>query len=151
MSYYYFYPACIEQDTDDSYFVEFPDLKGCFSSGKTQNDAILNAQNALAIYIEEYKKNNLELPAPSNINQLMSKEPHKFYQIIVLDAENTIVKRVEPIKKTLTIPKWLNEIAIKYNLNFSHVLRNALVIHLMNNCDISNEEKKLLMSANQGR
>lgn len=31
------------------------------------------------------------------------------------------------VKKTLTIPEWLNEAAISMNLNFSQVLQDALI------------------------
>jgi hypothetical protein len=34
------------------------------------------------------------------------------------------------IKKTLTIPKWLNDIAEQNNVNFSHILQSALKKHL---------------------
>ena len=34
------------------------------------------------------------------------------------------------IKKTLTIPAWLNELAVKENVNFSQTLQNALIEQL---------------------
>jgi hypothetical protein len=34
------------------------------------------------------------------------------------------------IKKTLTIPKWLNDLAEENRVNFSHILQDALMNHL---------------------
>lgn len=39
-------------------------------------------------------------------------------------------KAEQVIKKTLTIPKWLNDLAERENVNFSRVLQNALKQYL---------------------
>jgi antitoxin HicB len=46
-----------------------------------------------------------------------------------------IVKREKSIKKTLTVPKWLNDLAIENNVNFSQTLREALRQELADKID----------------
>jgi predicted RNase H-like HicB family nuclease len=46
------YQAKIYKD-EDTFSVEFPDLPGCFSSGETLSDALVNARYALSLYLEE--------------------------------------------------------------------------------------------------
>ena len=59
------YQALIEKD-GSSYSVSFPDLKGCFSSGDTRNDAAENAREALSLYLEEARDPKWEVPKPKS-------------------------------------------------------------------------------------
>lgn len=51
-------------DEDDCYVARFPELPGCATHGDTQEDALKNACEALAGYLETCKKNKIEVPAP---------------------------------------------------------------------------------------
>ena len=46
------------------YSVEFPDLPGCFSSGKTKQEAAENAREALGLYLEEARDPEWDIPVP---------------------------------------------------------------------------------------
>ena len=45
-------------------------------------------------------------------------------------AEYRRKNRSKAVKKTLSIPEWLNEAAIRENLNFSQILQEALMVKL---------------------
>jgi len=50
----------------------FPDLPGCFSAGDDIDDALRNAQEALALYAEAEAREGRTLPTPRSISELKS-------------------------------------------------------------------------------
>ena len=135
------FPALFHIDNTDTIFVEFPDLAGCFTQGDSLTQAYFNAQEALAIYAKE---NTHKLPSPSDLSLIQSANPNATVLLIGIDATKCIVKPLESVKKTLSIPKWLNDLAIKYDVNFSKILKNALISHLINLDEVTDYDKKIL-------
>ncbi len=117
------YPAIIHNDNDE-YWVEFPDLEGCFSDGETLADAASNASEALGMYLCSLMERNLDIPRPSDIRDVSSEEG-----IVTVVATEPLAyrKSTKSVKKTLTIPEWLNIEAEKRHINFSSVLQQALI------------------------
>lgn len=116
------YPAIFHVE-DNSYWVEFPDLDGCFSDGESLEDAIMNAQKALGLHLCSLLDHKQTLPNASDINQITIDDGITSY--VSCDPDKYRNKN-KAIKKTLTIPEWLNEEAMSKNINFSQVLQNAL-------------------------
>jgi len=48
----------------------FPDLPGCFSAGDDIDEALRNAQDALALYADSRAKEGRALPAPRTVSAL---------------------------------------------------------------------------------
>ena len=122
------YPAIFHED-DNSYFVEFPDLKGCFSSGDTIESAFENAKEALGLYLDSdgdvYKR---VINKPSSIKEMCLQNPEVVVMLVEYDSIEYAKKyKTKAVKKTLSIPEWLNDMATKENVNFSSVLQEALV------------------------
>lgn len=63
------YPLVVVQEDDESYFVEYPDLKGCFSTGYTLEEAIQLSLDAKKAWIETALAENIEIPAPKTTNE----------------------------------------------------------------------------------
>ncbi|PKL08995.1 MAG: type II toxin-antitoxin system HicB family antitoxin [Spirochaetae bacterium HGW-Spirochaetae-7] len=60
------YPAVIAYDQADKvHNVDFPDLPGCITFGKTRDEALLMASDALSLYLESIMDRKLVLPKPS--------------------------------------------------------------------------------------
>lgn len=120
------YPAIIHPDAD-GIWVEFPDLEGCFSDGDTIVDAVSNAQNALGAYLCSMIERGLSPAPPSDIRSVAANDG--IVTVIVTDP--TAFRRdTHAVKKTLSIPAWLNDEAIRHNINFSSVLQEALRVQL---------------------
>lgn len=122
------YPAVFHKE-NDSYWVEFPDLEGCFSSGETIEEAYENAKEALGMYLNKdgdlYER---KIKKPSSISIILSKNKREIVMLVEFDSIKFDKKfKNKAIKKTLSIPEWLNNIAIKENINFSNVLQEALI------------------------
>lgn len=117
------YPAVIHPD-DGRYWVEFPDLDGCFSDGDTLAEAACNAEEALGAYLCSLIERNITLPAPSDIRDVPCEDG---FTSIVATEPLRYRKSTKSVKKTLTIPEWLNEAAESRHVNFSSVLQDALI------------------------
>lgn len=123
----YAYPAIFTPETDGGFSVVFPDLEGCYTCGDTLADTIMMAQDVLALVLYGYEHDFREIPAPSAPSEI-SFGQDEFINFISCD---TLAYRKmynnRAVKKTLTIPEWLNEAAISAGLNFSQILQEALM------------------------
>ena len=117
------YPAIFLKE-DIGYSVTFPDLDGCFTEGNTLEEAIEMAQEALGLYLVSLEERDISIPLPSDISVVKCSE-NEFVSLISTSVEKYRRKN-KAIKKTLTIPQWLNEEAELRHLNFSSVLQKAL-------------------------
>lgn len=122
-----FYPAIFHKAEEGGFWITFPDFPECMTQGDDMQQAYEMAVDALGLAITSRKEEQLEIPAPT--------EP---YKLSVADDELCVViefdmlaylKRTnsKSVKKTLTIPEWLNEEATAAGINFSQVLQEALI------------------------
>ncbi|MCQ2532672.1 MAG: type II toxin-antitoxin system HicB family antitoxin [Saccharofermentans sp.] len=127
----YTYPAIFKEQSEGGYHIYFPDIEGCFTCGDDIEDGILMAKDVLAFSIfENYEELNKELPIPTSIHQLNINKD-EFVTYIVCDTMEYRCKfSKKAVKKTLTIPEWLNEAAMEQKINFSQVLQEALKARL---------------------
>ena len=137
------FPVLFLNDSTGSIYVEFPDLEGCLTQGDSLTQAYFNAQKALAIYAKEKAYN---LPQPSDLTLVQHEHPDATVLLIGIDVAKYTVKSLESVKKTLSLPKWLNELAIKYDVNFSKILKNALISYLINSDNVADYDKKMLQA-----
>lgn len=135
------YPACFIKE-DAGYSVIFPDLNDLATCGATLDEALAMAVDCLAGYLYWLQKDGDTAPAASPIEQvdlagvmaeLEVSSDEAFVNIVTVDvAEYAKTHFEKSVKKTLTIPAWLNKAALEQNINFSQVLQDALKaqIHL---------------------
>ena len=125
----YVYPAIFDYAAD-GISVEFPDLPGCLPCAHTTEDAMKNAREAMALHLYGMEQDGDLIPDATPINKLRLGEN----QVIVLVEAWMPPFRDEmeqrAIKKTLTIPKWLDDLAQENHVNFSHLLQDALKQYL---------------------
>ena len=119
------YPAIFTKMNDDGnyYIIDFIDLKNCITEGTTIQEAYYMAQDAMGLFLDELVK----FPEPtldfSNINL----KDNQFISFISIDMDYYRKKyNNKSVKKTLSIPCWLDTIAEKENINFSQLLQEAI-------------------------
>lgn len=117
------YPAIFHKE-DNAYWVEFPDLEGCQTYGETISETMAYAQEALSGYLLTLLEENRELVPPSDMSTITC-NGSSFVTLVASDINQ--YRDTKAIKKTLTIPAWLNERAMTMGLNFSQVLQEALI------------------------
>jgi len=116
------FPAIFTFD-GEYYNVDFIDLKGCSTFGSSIQDAYAMAQDAMGLYLD----NMINFPKPSLDFSNITLEKNQFISFVSIDMDDYRKKfNNKSIKKTLTIPEWLNYLAEKNNINFSQVLQEAL-------------------------
>jgi predicted RNase H-like HicB family nuclease len=125
----YVYPALLTFAAD-GVGVEFPDLPGCVTCGATAEEAVFMAKDALQLHLWGMEDDGDPIPEPTPISSLRV-EPGQVS--ILVDVWMPAIRDEmanRSVNKTLTLPKWLNDLAEKRRVNFSHVLQNALKQYL---------------------
>ena len=122
-----FYPALFHQAEEGGFWVSFPDFPECLTEGDNMEDAYEMAFDALGLTISDKLQNNELLPVPSSFENI-AVNPGSF--LVVVEFDKLAYNRKhnsKAVKKTLSIPEWLNEEAIALGVNFSQVLQEALM------------------------
>ena len=139
------YPALFYYDDTDGanapYFVTFPDFEHSATQGEDMADAMAMASDWLGINLADYIENGREIPTPTPINALslatnnpfqddedidLVYDPSKsFISMIMVDVAEYLGSQ-EPVKKTLTIPRWADTLGRDLGLNFSQTLTDAI-------------------------
>jgi len=125
-----FYPAVFIPEDDGGFSVFFPDIPGCNTCGNTIEQAYEMAFEALGLVLTYMEDNKEPIPSASK-PQDVKLEEGQFLAVIEFDM-NAYKRKTNSraVKKTLTIPSWLNDIALEKNVNFSQVLQDALMVML---------------------
>jgi predicted RNase H-like HicB family nuclease len=126
----YLFPAVFEPGELKGYTVSFPDFPGCITEGDSIEEALHMAKEALELFLYNMEEDEEVIPSPSSPESIIL--PKKSF-VSVIEVWMPVVRdemENKAIKKTLTIPKWLNDIAEKNKVNFSQVLQSALKEYL---------------------
>lgn len=126
------YPACFYKEKEGDYSVLFPDLDGAGTCGNSFDGAMEMAIDFLAGYLYELGREKKDFPAASEINAVDPDSLYNGYESVIVnmvavDVEEYAKSHFEKtVKKTLSIPAWLNDKAVEQNINFSALFREAL-------------------------
>lgn len=123
----YVYPA-VFTPLDDGYDVRVPDLPGCRTCGDSLAESIEMAEDAVSLWLWDAEQEGRGIP-PASAN--LPFETPQFVSLIKADTD-AYRRRMDnrAVKKTLTIPAWLNHQAEAAHLNFSGILQDALKARL---------------------
>lgn len=122
-----FYPAIFHVAEEGGFWITFPDIPECMTQGDDMQEAYEMAVDALGLALASREQEKQEIPVPSELSQIHV-EPDEYCVIVEFDML-AYKKRTnsKAVKKTLSIPEWLNEEATALGLNFSQVLQEALI------------------------
>lgn len=121
----YVFPA-VFTSTEEGLTISFPDLPGCEATADSTEEGFKHAREALALHLYKMEENHEDIPQPSDATEIQA-ETNAF--VTVIDAwMPPFRKKMEnqAVKKTLTIPKWLDDAAKSAGLNDSRILQDAL-------------------------
>ncbi|NLJ57899.1 MAG: type II toxin-antitoxin system HicB family antitoxin [Tissierellia bacterium] len=121
----YIYPAIIRLE-NDSYTVRFPDLENCFTFGENLEDAIDSARDVLELCLYDMEQDGVRIPEASVLSDISLNENESIALVDVWMIPVRDKMENRSIKKTVTIPKWINDIGVEHNLNFSQLLQAAI-------------------------
>ncbi|MBG9692584.1 pilus assembly protein HicB [Lysinibacillus sphaericus] len=124
----YYFPAIFDPGTNDEqgFTITFPDLPGCITEGSDMDEAVYMAKDVLAGFLYGMEEDGETIPTPSEPSSIDL--PQGAFISIIEVRTDYIRDEIEnkAVKKTLTIPKWLNDAAEEENINFSQLLQFAI-------------------------
>jgi predicted RNase H-like HicB family nuclease len=126
----YIYPAIFEYDEDGRIGISFPDLPGCLSCADSDAEALRMASDALGLHLFAMEQDGDAIPEPRSLQAVRCSENQR---PALIEVHMPVIRRAienASVKKTLTIPRWLNSLAESRNVNFSQVLQEALKDYL---------------------
>lgn len=127
---FYRYTAIFSYEKDGVHVV-FPDLPGCITFGVDEEEAVRMAREALALHIYGMEQDREAIPQPSPLQTLAEQEElQKNEMFFLVEAFMPSFREKQNkrfVKKTLSIPYWMNAEAERIGLNFSQTLQNAIV------------------------
>ena len=115
---------------DDGISIEFPDLPGCLPCAETMEEALKNAQEALGLHLWGLEQDNEEIPEPTPIQniKLEKNQVPAVIEVFMPSFRDKLNNRF--VKKTLSLPAWLADMADKDGVNCSKVFQNSLIDYL---------------------
>ena len=116
----YVYPAIFHPNDDGSFTITYPDLPGCISEGKSLGNAMYMAQSALTQWIEYITEGKQAIPPASGLGSIES-APGEFVNLVRAD-----IRDGRAVKRTVSIPKWMDDKVAESGLSLSRVLQDAL-------------------------
>ncbi len=122
-----FYPAIFHVAEEGGFWITFPDIPECMTQGDDMQEAYEMAVDALGLALTGREQEKQEIPSPSELSKIHL-DINEYCVIVEFDML-AYKKRTNPkaVKKTLSIPEWLNEEATALGINFSQVLQEALI------------------------
>lgn len=115
------YPAIFHPNSDDdSYTVTFPDLPGCITEGSDLDNALYMAQDAMSVWMEYTIEHKEPVPASSSLPDVHC-DTGEFVNLIRADVKDT-----KAVRRTVSLPKWLDDRASETGLSLSRILQDAL-------------------------
>ena len=123
----YVFPAIFTPE-ENGYTIIFPDVENCFTEGDSLTEAMDNAKDVLCMMLYDLERNGREIPAASGVMEMQQRAgENEFVTLISCDTiEYRKFRNNRAVKKTLSIPAWLNEMAEAADINFSALLQSAL-------------------------
>ena len=119
------YPAVFTKD-ENGIAVEFSDLPGCFTCGKTEVEAVARAKKeALEGFLFVSERDGDHIPAPTSFDEI---QLEKGEAVVLVTVRMDIVREEEAkrsITKSVTLPAWMNKLGMEQNLNYSSLLQDA--------------------------
>lgn len=106
--------------------MRFPDLPGCNTCGDDQEDALTMARDALGGHLRCLEDLGEAIPTPTSFDTIRTK---KNEVVALIEVRLSILReedRKRAVNKTVTVPAWLNQMAMDAHINFSSTLQEAL-------------------------
>lgn len=122
----YIFPAIFEACEEGGYTVTFPDLIGCITEGDNLKEAMKMAKEVLELYLYNIEDDGEEIPQASKPEKV---DISKGCFVSPVNADMILIRKEmdnKSVKKTLTIPSWLNKLAEENKINFSQILQESL-------------------------
>lgn len=124
-----FYPAVFHTAEEGGFWVTFPDIPECMTQGDNMQEAYEMAVDALGLSLTSREAEKEKIPKASSLDEVDAEDG----TLVIVEFDMAEYRRrnsSRAVKKTLSIPEWLNEAAVREGVNFSQILQEALMSKL---------------------
>ena len=124
-----FYPAIFHKAEEGGFWVTFPDIPECMTQGDNMQEAYEMSVDALGLSLTTMEAEGERIPEASSLDEVDAEDG----TLVIVEFDMAEYRRKhssKAVKKTLSIPEWLNEAAVRENINFSQLLQEALMVKL---------------------
>lgn len=121
----YFYPAVFTYEPGREIAVVFPDLDVA-TSGENEEDALLSARELLGCALYGLEEDGEDIPEPTALPQVALQDNERAVLIDVYMPSIRLAQENRSVNRTVTLPAWLNALALERGINFSQALQEAL-------------------------
>lgn len=122
----YIYTAVFSEDENGKVFARVPDLPGCITTGKDLQDAIEQITDAAACWLVVAEDEDDAIPAAT----AQADVPHAAEDQLSFIQIDTIAYRAmtdtKAVRKNVSLPAWMVNLADKQGINCSQLLQDAL-------------------------
>lgn len=125
----YFFPAIFTYERGQEIAVSFPDLDVA-TSGENETDALLSARELLGCVLNGLEEDGEEIPVPTPLADIKFGKNERAVLVDVYMPTIRMARVNRSVNRTVTLPAWLNAVALERNVNFSQVLQHALKSYL---------------------
>ncbi|HLQ83866.1 MAG TPA: hypothetical protein VK121_08525 [Pseudogracilibacillus sp.] len=122
----YTFAALFDYSEEDYINISFPDFEGLITSVRREEDPIMAAQDILTLALVDLESENKKLPTSVSLDEININKKEKMVFINVWMPYHRSKMKEVYVKKTLTIPSWLNILAMNNSINFSETLTKSL-------------------------
>jgi predicted RNase H-like HicB family nuclease len=122
-----FYPAIFHTADEGGFWITFPDFPECMTQGDDMQESYEMAVDALGLCLSSREQEKQPIPPATDISKITVSSDE--YCVVIEFDMLAYKKRTnsKAVKKTLSIPEWLNEEAVALDINFSQTLQEALI------------------------
>lgn len=124
-----YYPAVFTYEKGKEIAVVFPDFDVA-TSGTDDSDAFVSARECLGITIFGYEEDGQALPTPTALSDIHVEDNERAVLIDVFMPSVRMANVNKSVSRTVSLPAWLNAIALENNINFSQVLQDGIKAQL---------------------
>ena len=122
----YTYTAVIHE-SDGPFYAKVPDIDGCITTAKSLSEAIDLITDALSLALVVLEDEDIQPKQPTPQSDIL----HSSDDILTIIQADTIKYRsltdTKAVRKNVSLPAWMSNLADKRGINCSKVLQDALL------------------------
>lgn len=121
----YIFPAVFGQEPGEQISVVFPDLDVA-TCGEDDADALASARDLLGCVLVGMEEDGEDIPAATPLARVETAAGEHTALIDVYMPTVRMANENRSVNRTVTLPAWLNALAVERGVNFSQTLQRAI-------------------------
>ncbi|MEX0678787.1 MAG: type II toxin-antitoxin system HicB family antitoxin [Pirellulales bacterium] len=142
------FPVVIHKDKRSDYGVTVPDLPGCFSAGRTIDEALAMTKEAIELHLEGLTESGQPIPQPGTIERHRANRDYRggTWAVVSIDEESL---RVKVVRLNITMPERVVDAVDRYAAQHGET-RSGLLVRAVT-AYMGRPDDRALKPASRGR